>query len=141
MDNPLDLLTNVDLPEQPPFFSLPTLTLGYFLSGRLSELGCLKQRLSAPPGFFFFNSIPRTGTTTPGLYISAQIYIAQSRSTASYGAARCGAVPCLALLCCAVSCCAVLSFEHTAVPSMKRSTRYQEPVLRVAYSYFYFFFS
>ena len=74
----------------------------------------------------FRSIIPRTGTTTPGLYIlrcwiannapqliSAQLYIAQQRN-----AVRCHAVPCLALRCGAVSCCAVLSFEHTPVPGI-----------------------
>ena len=38
---------------------------------------------------------------------------------------RCSA---FSLRCGAVSCCAVLSFEHSATPGTKRSTRYQVPV-------------
>ena len=57
----------------------------------------------------------------PAQLSSAQLYIAQQRRQRR-------AVPCLAPRCGALSCCDVHYFEHTAVPGMKRSIRYQVPV-------------
>ena len=137
--------------ERPSFCTLPALKLRYvLLSQRLSGLGCLKQRFSALLlRFFLQNSILRSGTATPGLYIPGTTLNHNSRRVqlipAIYiysSAALCGAVPCLALRCRAVSCCAVLSFEHTTVPGMKRSTKGTSyRYVRVVYLSFCFFFS
>ena len=93
-------------------------------------LGCLKQRF-VDFDFFHQNSLPRTGTTTPGLYIPdttvlnhnarpAQLSPAIYSSAAQRSATRCRAVRCPALPCAAVLCHAALSFfEYTAVPGIR----------------------
>ena len=52
--------------------------------------------------------------------------MAQQRSAAPCGGMRCGAAPCPAVRCCVVL-RDNLYFKHTAIPGMKRSTRYQVP--------------